>query len=138
MKLLDTNVPIAATDPNDPNRAWAAKAIKMAVAHGGAGLNVVSLAELCSFGGGQAWIIPMLESWGVEFLDLPAKSAEACGVAYFKYASNRKASGPTPAPRIPLPDFFIGAHAEAMGLDLITADERKYAIYFPTVKLETP
>jgi len=37
-----------------------------------------------------------------------------------------------------LPDFFIGAHAEAMGLDLITADERKYAIYFPTVKLETP
>ena len=42
MKLLDTNVPIAATDPNDPNRAWAEKAIKMAVAHGGAGLNVVS------------------------------------------------------------------------------------------------
>ena len=57
----------------------------------------------------------MLESWGVEFLDLPAKSAEACGVAYFKYASNRKASGPTPAPRIPLPDFFIGAHAAVLG-----------------------
>jgi hypothetical protein len=39
---------------------------------------------------------------------------------------------------MPLPDFFIGAHAEIMGWTLATADADRYRTYFPKVKLKTP
>jgi predicted nucleic acid-binding protein len=38
----------------------------------------------------------------------------------------------------PLPDFFIGAHAEAEGLVLLTRDATRYRTYFPRVKLISP
>jgi predicted nucleic acid-binding protein len=38
----------------------------------------------------------------------------------------------------PLPDFFIGAHAEAEGLVLLTRDATRYRTYFPKVKLICP
>jgi predicted nucleic acid-binding protein len=37
-----------------------------------------------------------------------------------------------------LPDFFIGAHAAAEGLPLLTRDTRRYRSYFPTVALIAP
>lgn len=38
----------------------------------------------------------------------------------------------------PLPDFFIGAHAEAAGYHLLRRDTRRYRTYFPTVTLIAP
>ncbi len=38
----------------------------------------------------------------------------------------------------PLPDFFIGAHAETDGLTLFTRDVARYRTYFPSVKLIAP
>jgi predicted nucleic acid-binding protein len=37
-----------------------------------------------------------------------------------------------------LPDFFIGAHAEARGASILTRDTRRFATYFPSVRLITP
>jgi predicted nucleic acid-binding protein len=37
-----------------------------------------------------------------------------------------------------LSDFFIGAHAAAEELPLLTRDARRYRNYFPTVQLITP
>jgi predicted nucleic acid-binding protein len=37
-----------------------------------------------------------------------------------------------------LPDFFIGAHAEAAGLRLLTRDGSRYRSYFPDVALIAP
>jgi predicted nucleic acid-binding protein len=37
-----------------------------------------------------------------------------------------------------LPDFFIGAHADAERLPLLTRDARRYRHYFPTVALIAP
>jgi predicted nucleic acid-binding protein len=51
------------------------------------------------------------------------------------FAAYRKAGGQKSAP---LPDFFIGAHAEAEGLVLLTRDAARYRTYFPSVKLICP
>ena len=138
MKLLDTNVPISATSPQDPLHAWGKEAILDAIDQGGAAINAVSLAELHAYAKGNVSVIQTLEKWGVEFLDVPSSAAPVCGAAYAKYLANRKTSGTTPAPRVPLPDFFIGAHAEALGLALITNDGRKFKTYFPKLKSAQP
>jgi predicted nucleic acid-binding protein len=39
---------------------------------------------------------------------------------------------------MPLPDFFIGAHAKAMAWELATADRGRFHAYFPSLSLKTP
>jgi hypothetical protein len=65
-------------------------------------------------------------------LEIPKESLFLAGKAFLKY---RKHKG---AKKSPLPDFFIGAQAAVLGLDLITRDKNRYQTYFPTVKLISP
>jgi predicted nucleic acid-binding protein len=51
------------------------------------------------------------------------------------FAEYRKKGGVKTAP---LPDFFIGAHAEAEGLTILTRDAKRYRTYFPKVELICP
>jgi hypothetical protein len=54
------------------------------------------------------------------------------GKAFLQY---RKRGG---ARLLPLPDFYIGAHAAVRGYRLLTRDAARYRSYFPTVDLVTP
>lgn len=40
--------------------------------------------------------------------------------------------------RLPLPDFYIGAHAEVEGHTLVTRDAARHRTYFPNVALIVP
>ncbi len=139
MKLLDTMVIVYARTPKSRFHTWAKETIAAAVMADGAAINTVSLAELCSEEGVDSTeVVAALNGFGVAVEDLPAGCAGLCGAAYREYRRKRKAESGKEAPRVPLPDFFIGAHAEYAGWQLVTNDPDRYRTYFPQVGLEVP
>jgi predicted nucleic acid-binding protein len=138
MILLDTNVLIYAFDHDSPFCNWATETIADAVAGDGAVINAVSLAEICVGDADPATVADRIRSWGVKILDVPAAAADVCAKAYRRYRQRRMSRSDIPVPVIPLPDFFIGAHAKIMGWELATADRGRFRTYFPSVLLKMP
>ena len=138
MILLDTNVLIYAFDPDSPFCDWARETIADAVAGNGASINSVSLAEICVGDADPSTVADRIRSWGVEILDVPAAAADECAKAYRRYRQRRVSKSDVPVPVMPLPDFFIGAHAKIMGWELATADQGRFHTYFPSVSLKMP
>ena len=69
---------------------------------------------------------------GLQLLEIPKEALFLAGKAYIKY---RRRKG---VRRTPLPDFFIGAQAAVLNLDLLTRDVSRYQSYFPSVELIAP
>jgi len=69
---------------------------------------------------------------GFQMIELPKEALFLAGKAYLRYNKGRGIK------RSPLPDFYIGAQAAVLGLDLITRDITRYRKYFPKVKLICP
>ena len=138
MILLDTNVLIYAFDPDAPFCQWARDTIADAVAGDGAAINAVSLAEICVGDADPATAADRIRSWGVAILDVPAAAADVCATAYRRYRKRRMSQSDAPVPVMPLPDFFIGAHAGIMGWELATADRGRFHTDFPSVSLKMP
>ncbi|MEM6602352.1 MAG: DNA-binding protein, partial [Verrucomicrobiota bacterium] len=68
----------------------------------------------------------------VDYLNLPYSAALPASRAYMKY---KRSGGES---RSPLPDFYIGAHAQTEKIKLITRDVSRYRTYFPEVELICP
>jgi len=138
MILLDTNVIIDAHRGAGNDRLRAMNLISSAVTGSGAAINCVTLAELYAGPRRGDDIEEDMRRAGVAILDVPIATAAICGRAYRRYRLARRRSGGGEAPHLPLPDFFIGAHAELMGWKLATRDVERYRIYFPAVELIEP
>ena len=138
MILLDTNVPIYAFDSDSPFCRWARETIADAVTGDGAAINAVSLAEICVGDADPPTVADRIRTWGVEILDVPTAAAQVGALAYRRYRKRRTSQPGPPAPVMPLPDFFIGAHAEIMGWELATADRGRFRTCFPAVSLRMP
>jgi len=63
---------------------------------------------------------------------LPYEAAFLAGHCFLEY---RRRGGER---RSPLPDFYIGAHAEVANLLLLSRDVSRYRTYFPNVRLIAP
>jgi predicted nucleic acid-binding protein len=63
--------------------------------------------------------------------DIPKEAAFLAGQVFLRY---RKGGG---AKSLPLPDFFIGAHAQIAGYSIATRDPRPYRHYYSKVDLLT-
>jgi predicted nucleic acid-binding protein len=129
---------IYASDKQSEYCHWAKRIIAEGVSGEGAAVNAVSLAEICVGDEQPQSVADRIRNWGVSILDIPAAASEACAKAYSAYRLRRKASLGKNAPAVPLPDFFIGAHAQVMGWTLATADEERFKTYFPKVPLKSP
>ncbi len=69
---------------------------------------------------------------GFQLLEIPKEALFLAGKAFIKYKRREGIK------KTPLPDFFIGAQAAVLDLDLLTRDIARYQTYFPTVRLITP
>ena len=138
MILLDTNVLIYAADPAGPFGEWARDLIEDAVLGEGVAANAICLAEVCAGDGHPETVADRIRDWGVAILDVPVAAAETCAVAYRRYLENRRQRPDLAARGTPLPDFFIGAHAEVMGWSLATADTARFTTCFPSVPIIAP
>ena len=138
MMLLDTNVLIYASDTSSRHCIWASRIIANVTATEGAVVNAVVLAEIMVGEEEPETVEDRIRRWGVGIRDVPAAAAGICADAYRKYRRARKEKAGSLPSGAPLPDFFIGAHAQAMGWRLATADTGRFKTYFPSVRLTTP
>jgi predicted nucleic acid-binding protein len=69
---------------------------------------------------------------GFQMLEIPKEALFLAGEASLEY---RKGKG---IKRSQLPDFYVGAQAAVLGIDVIARDVGRYKTYFPTVKLVCP
>lgn len=138
MILLDTNVVIYASRTGDSLHEWAGDVIAGGVAGEGAAINAVCLAEICIGEQNPQTAADRIRRWGVAILDVPVVAAEVCAAAYQRYRQRRLRQSGKDSPGMPLPDFFIGAHAQVVGWELATADSGRIKTYFPSVKLIAP
>jgi predicted nucleic acid-binding protein len=74
----------------------------------------------------------VIQKAGFQMLEIPKEALFLAGKAYLKYRRNKGTK------TSPLPDFFIGAQAAVLNVDLITRGVSRYTTYFPTVNLITP
>lgn len=73
-----------------------------------------------------------IERAGFQMLELPKEALFLAGKVFLQYKRNKGTKLSC------LPDFFIGAHAAILNVDLITRDVARYRTYFPTVNLISP
>ena len=129
--LIDSNVLLDVITLDPVWRTWSEAQLAMASARSLAFINPIIYAELAPAFTSENALDRWLDAGNFQRLPLPYKAGWRAGQAFVQY---RRAGGTRSTP---LPDFYIGAHAEAAGLTLITRDTARYATYFPTVALIT-
>lgn len=132
MILVDTNVFVDLWTGDPEWGEWSAEALARAAEQAPLAVNPIIYAELCLGFATEPELAVALAGAGIRRLPLPYAAAWPAARAFLAY---RKRGGQRTAP---LPDFFIGAHAEAEGLTLLTRDAARYRTYFPDVSLIAP
>src|SRR5437867_3808024 len=131
--LFDTSVVLDARDPDSPFHAWARNQIAEAAAGDGAAVNTVIISEASVRSKNPETVPNILQAMGMALLPLPVSAAIPATKAFSLYLARLKKEGKTSSARSPLPDIFIGAHAEAEVLVLATRDPDRVRTYFPEV-----
>ncbi|MFN0128083.1 MAG: type II toxin-antitoxin system VapC family toxin [Verrucomicrobiales bacterium] len=128
--LVDTNV-ISDVMHDDP--VWRPWAEAQLTAHRGDSIiNPIIYAELCCRAMNTAELDLSLAMLGIGYGEVPREALFLAARAFLVY---RRRGG---AKASPLPDFFIGGHAEVLGVPLLTRDVDRYRAYFPNVPLLCP
>jgi predicted nucleic acid-binding protein len=130
--LVDTNVLVDVL-ANDPQWAdWSIGQLRAQSRVHRLVINPVIYAELALTFSTVEALDAALDSMALQVLEIPRPALFLAGKAFAKY---RKKGG---LKHSVLSDFFIGAHAAVAGLPLLTRDVRRYAHYFPSVRLVAP
>jgi predicted nucleic acid-binding protein len=130
--LVDTNVWLDVITANPQWGPWSNRALMDAAARGSLVINQLVYSELLVGFDAIEPLDDFLRRFGVVRSSLPWDAAFLTAKAYQRYrASGGKRHSP-------MPDFYIGAHALAAGLTLLTRDDRVYRTYFPNLSVISP
>lgn len=130
--LVDSNVLIDVFHDDPQWASWSEKRLEEARREGRLVINQLIYAEICAGYPTQRQSDRALSSAIYRRETLPWEAAFGAGHAFVAY---RRARGPK---RSPLPDFYIGAHADLRGYRLLTRDPARYRMYFPTLEIIAP
>jgi len=132
MILVDSNVIIDVLTQDASWRAWSEAALGEAANRDEVAINPIIYAEIASGFTTMRELDRHLGADAFRRLPLPYEAGFVAGRAFVEY---RRRGGIRTSPP---PDFYIGAHAAVSGLSLLTRDARRYASYFPTLRLISP
>ena len=132
MTLVDTNVLLDVYKADPQWLQWSLEQLHRGRSGTGLATNMVVYAELAGHPAKPAHIDAFLDTLGIEVVDLTRVAAHLAGEAFRAYRQRGGAKTGV------LPDFFIGAHAQALGCKLLTRDAGRYKAYFPRLKLICP
>jgi predicted nucleic acid-binding protein len=129
--LVDTSVLLDILAPSSW-RGWSEKQLIGAADRGDLAINQIIYAELAVGFTAKERLERTLQGVGLVRLSVPWASAWLASQAFMRY---RRQGGTRTTP---LPDFFIGAHAEAADLTLLTRDPARIRTFFPAVDVIAP
>ena len=132
MVLVDSNVLIDIFTDDKTWANWSEQALADAASSDEILINPIIYAEISVAFKKAEPLDNALKEIGINSVELPFPAAFIAGKAFIKY---RQKGG---LKRSPLPDFYIGAHAQHAGLRLLTRDRSRYQTYFPEVELIAP
>jgi predicted nucleic acid-binding protein len=132
MILLDANVILDIWDHDPVWHIWSRDQLRHLSLIDELAINPIVYAEISARFPTSAALDSKLEDLGTILLSVPRRAAFLAGKAFMQYRRQGGTKGNV------LPDFFIGAHAAVLGCPLLTRDTRRYAAYFPGVRLIAP
>lgn len=132
MILVDSNVLLDVVTDDAQWRSWSAAALSDAVLTGTVAINQLVYVEVSIAYRRVQELDAVLNRLRIQRADLPWEAAHLAGQAFLSY---RRSDGQKSSP---MPDFYIGAHAQASGAQLLTRDVRRYRTYFLDVSLIAP
>ena len=130
--LVDSNVILDVVTDDGEWGDWSASMLAQAGQEGRLIINPLIYAEVSC---GYDRIETLEDALPPEYFvrePLPWPAAFLAAKAFLKY---RRHGGSRP---VPLPDFYIGAHAAIAGYTLLTRDARRYRTYFPRLRVTAP
>ena len=130
--LVDTNIWIDCMDPESQWHQWSVDQIQRCSEQAPLHVNLVIYTELQIPGPDVEALDEMLDIYDTLRSPLPWSCARLAAKAYLNY---RRGGGTRLAP---LPDFYIGAHAAAANLGVLSRDVRPYRNYFPRLRCIGP
>jgi predicted nucleic acid-binding protein len=132
MTLIDSNVLLDLMTDGEVWADWSQAELERAAMSGPLVINDVIYAEISTRYATVEAVDAALSDLNINIATIPRAALFLAGKAYLRY---RAAGGVRTGV---LADFFIGAHAAAEELPLLTRDARRYRNYFPTVQLIAP
>jgi predicted nucleic acid-binding protein len=133
MTLVDANVLLDILTADPQWLQWSSAKLYEARLAGALGVNPIICAEIApAFSFDWTRLERWLDTAGFSKEPLPFAASTIAASAHLQY---RRRGGTRSSP---LPDFYIGAHAEIDGHILLTRDGVRYRTYFPSVPLIEP
>lgn len=132
MTLIDSNVLLDVITRDPIWMEWSLHQLEAAALTGPLVINAVIYSELSMGYEEIKELEDLTAGLGLTLVEIPKTGLFLAGKAFLTY--RRRGGARTGV----LPDFFIGAHAAASVMPLLTRDRSRYQTYFPTVELLAP